>query len=342
MVSKYSFSGHEMTSNTNLNSARNVKNDEFYTQMGDIENELRHYKDHFRDKVVYCNCDHPRKSNFVKYFRVNFQSLGLKKLIASCYRNNQPDLFSEYHWKPAIWMEYKGKQMDIKSLRENGDFRSAECIELLKQADIVVTNPPFSLFIQYVLQLMKYEKKFLIVGNMNALTYKEIFSLIKENKIWLGYRSSGSIEFEIPDDYPFRSTTCRIDENGRRFVGVVICWLTNLSHNKQNEQLILSKTYSPQEYPRYDNYDAIEVSRVKDIPKDWTGYMGVPITFLDKYNPDQFEIIGGWNNGYLARELGVRKVFVDCATKTRRNGPVVGKKALYFRILIRNKHPRPK
>ena len=298
-----------MTSHTNLNSAKNAKNDEFYTQMGDIENELRHYKDHFRDKVVYCNCDHPRKSNFVKYFRVNFQSLGLKKLIASCYRNNQPDLFSEYHWEPAIWMEYTGKQMDIKSLRENGDFRSAECIELLKQSDIVVTNPPFSLFREYVTQLMEHDKKFLIIAPMNAIKYNEVFPLIKVNRLWMG--TEDVKKFEVQENSK-KAKFC--EENGKWYQKFGnACWFTNLQHDKHNEELILSKTYSPQEYPRYDNYDAIDVSKVRDIPKDWAGHMGVPISFLAKHNPDQFEIVGVCND------------------------PIVAKKPLYSRIIIRNK-----
>ena len=323
-----------MTSNTNLNSARNVKNDEFYTQMGDIENELLHYKDHFRDKVVYCNCDHPCESNFVQYFRVNFQSLGLKKLIASCYRNNQPDLFSEYHWEPAIWMEYGGKQMDIKSLRENGDFRSAECIDLLKQSDVVVTNPPFSLFREYVTQLMEHDKKFLIIGNINAIKYKVVFPLIKVNRLWMGI---GSVKkFEVRESNE-KAEFC--EEDGKWYQkSPNVCWFTNLPHRKRNEELILYKRYSPEEYPRYDNYDAIEVSKTKDIPKDWRGYMGVPITFLDKYNPDQFEIIGGWNNGSQGDLLGATKTpAISKGNYLVCNGPVVAKKPLYPRIIIRNK-----
>ena len=326
-----------MTSHTNLTYAKNAKNDEFYTQMGDIENELRHYKDHFRDKVVYCNCDHPCESNFVQYFRVNFQSLGLKKLIASCYRNNQPDLFSEYHWEPAIWMEYTGKQMDIKPLRENGDFRSAECIDLLKQSDIVVTNPPFSLFREYVAQLMEYDKKFLIIGHQNAIAYKELFPLMKGNKIWLGVHKPR--EFPIPEHYPLTSKSYRIDKHGTRILKANgVKWFTNLPHRKRNEELILYKKYSPEGYPHYDNYDAIEVSKTKDIPKDWAGYMGVPITFLDKYNPDQFEIIGGWNNGSQGDLLGATKTpAISKGNYLVCNGPVVAKKMVYYRIIIRNK-----
>lgn len=274
--------------NKNLHKAKTAKNDEFYTQLCDIENELKHYKDHFRDKIVLCNCDDPRVSNFFHYFSYNFEHLGLKKLIATCYKNQDMELFSKNESEKAVYLEYEGKQVreresnlpladdiGIKHLKGDGDFRSEECINLLKQADIVVTNPPFSLFREYVSQLVEYQKKFLIIGNQNAITYKEIFKLIKEDKLWTGVSPRG-FSFKRPNE--------SLDS-------VNATWFTNLDHNKRHEDLILYKKYTPQEYPHYDNYDAINVDKTKDIPMDWQGAMGVPITFLDKYNPEQFEII---------------------------------------------------
>jgi len=291
-------------SNNNLKQAKNAKKDEFYTQLSDIEKEIRHYKEHFKDKVVYCNCDDPRVSNFFHYFSYNFEKLGLKKLVATCYKNQDMDLFSQNKSERAIYLEYDGdkngnnvpdsNEIGIKHLKGDGDFRSQECIELLKQADIVITNPPFSLFREYVAQLVEYEKKFLIIGNVNAITYKEIFKLIKENKLWTGCSiRSGDREFGVPDDYPLNAAGYRIDENGKKFIRVKgVRWFTNLDYNERHEDLILYKKYSLEEYPKYDNYDAINVNATKDIPVDYAGIMGVPITFLDKYNPEQFEIIG--------------------------------------------------
>ena len=289
--------------NRNLNTAKAAKNDDFYTQLPDIEKELRHYKKHFKGKVVYCNCDDPKVSNFFHYFSHNFELLGLRKLIATCYRNQQMDLFSEDKSEKAIWLEYEGTrnenevpsvdEIGVNNLEMDGDFRSKECIELLKQSDIVVTNPPFSLFREYVAQLMEYDKKFLIIGNMNATTYKEIFPLLKENKVWTGVSiKSGDREFGVPDYYPLTAATTRIDGEGRKFVRVKgVRWFTNLDHSKRQEELILYKKYSPDEYPQYDNYNAIEVGKAASIPIDYDGSMGVPITFLDKHNPDQFEIV---------------------------------------------------
>lgn len=290
--------------NKNLNQAKNAKKDEFYTQLVDIENELKHYKSHFKDKVVLCNCDDPRVSNFFHYFSYNFEQLGLKKLITTCYKNQQRDLFSQNDCEKAIWLEYKGdkngnrvpdpEEIGINYFKGDGDFRSSECIELLKQADIVVTNPPFSLFREYVAQLMKYEKKFIIIGNVNAVSYKETFQLIKDNRLWLGASiHSGDREFGVPQDYPLNAAGYRQDENGNKFIRVKgVRWFTNLDYKERHENLILYKTYNSNDYPKYDNYNAINVDKTSEIPMDYDGVMGVPITFLDKYNPDQFEIVG--------------------------------------------------
>jgi len=285
--------------NKGLNAAKKAKFDEFYTQLSDIENELRHYKEHFRGKTVLCNCDDPRVSNFFHYFAYQFEALGLKRLITTCYKNQTPDLFSQHDCERAISLVYDGdkngnrvpdpEEIGIHELQGDGDFRSAECIELLMQADIVVTNPPFSLFREYVAQLMRFDKKFLIIGNVNAVKYKEIFPLIQENKLWMGASiHSGDREFGVPDDYPLYAATSRIDENGKKFIRVKgVRWFTNLDYPQRHEKLILFRTYSPDAYPRYCNFDAIEVSKTEDIPCDYDGLMGVPITFMDKYNPDR-------------------------------------------------------
>ena len=270
-----------MTKRRNLSEARKLKNDEFYTQMTDVEKELKHYKEHFKGKIILCNCDDPVHSAFWKYFHLNFNHFGLKKLISTHY------LAQQFKWdlnveKPYV-MEYMGEDdNDINVgtktyLKGDGDFRSKECIEFLKECDIVVTNPPFSLFREFVTTLMKYEKKFLIIGNKNAITYKEFFPLLKDNAVWIGYNSPS--EFNTPE-----GVTKKINGLSR--------WFTNLDIKKRYEELILWKKYTPEEYPKYDNYDAINVDKVADIPVDYEGVMGVPITFLDKYNPEQFEIIG--------------------------------------------------
>ena len=291
------------SSNKTLRKANKEKNDEFYTQLSDIEKELRHYKAHFQDKVVFCNCDDPRVSNFFHYFSYNFEQLGLKKLIATCYKSQNADLFSENNSEKAIYLEYTGdkngdhipnpEEIGIKHLKGDGDFRSRESIELLKQADIVVTNPPFSLFREYVAQLLEFDKKFLIVGSLNAITYKEIFKLIKDNQLWLGYGfSGGNAYFKTP--YTKEFATGVFDEETGLVKFRNVSWFTNLDFEKRHEDLILYKTYygNESDYPKYDNYDAINVDKTKDIPLDYAGAMGVPITFLDKYNPDQFEILG--------------------------------------------------
>lgn len=288
--------------NNNLAKAKKNKNDEFYTQLVDIENELKHYKNHFKDKTVYCNCDDPRVSNFFHYFSYNFENLGLKKLITTCYKNQNMELFSKNNSERAIYLEYNGDkngdkipnptEIGIKLLKGDGDFRSPESIELLKQADIVVTNPPFSLFREYVAQLVEYNKKFLIIGDQNAIAYKEIFKLIKENKIWLGVNNGGTKWFQVPNHYNIKTESRKKTENGIQYFSKgSIVWFTNLDHDKRHEDLILYKTYNEAEYPKYDNYDAINVDKTSDIPIDYKGAMGVPITFLDKYNPEQFEII---------------------------------------------------
>lgn len=288
--------------NRNLNKAKGAKKDEFYTQLEDINNELRHYREHFRGKTVLCNCDDPRVSNFFTYFAYNFEFLGLKRLITTCYKNQDTNLFSQNMSEKAVYLIYEGDkngnhipdpdEIGVKPLKGDGDFRSEECIELLKQADIVVTNPPFSLFREYVAQLIEYNKKFLIIGNQNAITYKEIFPLIMQNKIWLGYKT-GDMSFKVPADSEPRATRYWQDETGQKWRSMGnICWFTNLDHRKRHEDLILYKKYSPEEYPKYDNYNAINVNKVAEIPYDYDGVMGVPITFLDKYNPEQFEIVG--------------------------------------------------
>ncbi len=294
--------GHGAAMSEKLKAAKKAKKDEFYTQLADIEKELGHYKNHFKGKTVYCNCDDPRRSNFVRYFRDNFTALGLKKLFATCY-GRAGDLLSN-KTTPALKLEYTGSGEVIEPLNGDGDFRSPECIDILKQANIVVTNPPFSLFRPYVAQLMEYGKKFLIIGNMNAVTYKEIFPLIKENKLWCGPSiKSGDRTFGVPDHYPLDAATVWIDENGKKFIKVKsVRWFTNLDHDKRHEELILDRTYTPEDYPTYDNYDAIEVSKTKNIPIDYAGVMGVPISFLDKYNPDQFKILGYCSEWYGAAE----------------------------------------
>ena len=287
-----------------LTKAKLAKKDEFYTQLGDIEREVMHYREYFCGKTVLCNCDDPRVSNFFHYFSYNFEFLGLKKLISICYKNQERDLFTTKATDRAIWLEYDGdkngnripdpEEIGIHYLDGDGDFRKEESINLLKRADVVVTNPPFSLFREYVAQLVKYEKRFLIIGNVNALKYKEIFPLIKQDKMWLGCSiHSGDREFGVPDDYPLEASSCRIDEKGRKFIRVKgVRWYTNIEHKERHEEMILYRKYDPAVYPRYVNYDAIEVSKTADIPCDYDGVMGVPITFMDKYNPDQFEIVG--------------------------------------------------
>lgn len=290
--------------NKNLQAAKAAKKDEFYTQLTDIEKELRHYKEHFAGKTVLCNCDDPRKSNFFVYFQRNFEHLGLKRLITTCYRHRDVDTMGGGEEDQGVYLIYDGdknhnnaldaEELDIRPLEGDGDFRSEECVELLKEADIVVTNPPFSLFREYVSQLMEYEKKFLIIGNVNAISYKDVFQLIENKKIWLGASiHSGDREFGVPQDYPLNAAGYRIDDKGNKFIRVKgVRWFTNLDYKERHEKIVLYKRYIPEEYPKYDNYDAIECCPVDSIPEDYYGVMGVPITFLDKYCPEQFEILG--------------------------------------------------
>lgn len=286
-----------MTKNNNLHTAKATKNDEFYTQLEDIENELKYYKDYFKGKVVYCNCDgflNEEKSNFFVYFSLNYEFLGLKGLICTKYNPNGKGKKYEYYGDLNGNNYPDEEEICTSELEGDGDFRSEECIELLKKCDIVCTNPPFSLFRQYVAQLFEYKKDFLIIGNVNAISYKEVFPLIKENKMWLGVSmTSGDRKFVVPDNYPLNAAGCGIDENGKKYIRVNCArWFTNLDHKKCHEELLLYKKYNEEEYPKYDNYDAIEVGKTKDIPMDYNGIMGVPITFLDKYCPEQFEIVG--------------------------------------------------
>ncbi|MBR6141971.1 MAG: adenine-specific methyltransferase EcoRI family protein [Bacteroidaceae bacterium] len=355
--------------NKNLSAAKTAKKDEFYTQLTDIERELQHYWPHFRDKVVLCNCDDPYESNFFKYFALRFNQLGLKKLICTCYDGSpimgtQLMLFGldaegeekEVAYKVEITevsdvngdgavdladVEYliKNDKNILSCLRGNGDFRSKECIELLKEADIVVTNPPFSLFREYIGQLMEYGKKFLIIGHQNAITYKEVFPLLQSNQVWLGYGfKGGAAHFFSP--YEDIATAGDHREDLIRVSGVN--WFTNLEIPKRNEELDLVCRYSHEEYPHYDNYNAINVNRTQDIPYDYPGIMGVPITFLDKYCPEQFEIV--WQASGNTRASAPSEILKDVGYKVHpedRGGcGVVNGKRQYSRILIRNKHPQ--
>jgi len=283
-----------MGKNADLNNARNAKNDEFYTRIQDIEKELSHYEKFFNGKVVYCNCDDARESNFFKYFSMNFEHLGLKKLITTGYKADGKGVILTYEGDKNGNRNVDDEEIKVTELKGDGDFRSEECIEYLKQADVVVTNPPFSLFREYVRQLMDYGKKFIIIGNGNAVTYKEIFPLIKENKLWLGNKAFSS-GMDMIAGHNYDASKCKhpkYDADGNIIINVMMCvWFTNIGHKKHNTPLDLYKRYS-NEYPHYDNYDAIEVSKVELIPMDYDGVMGVPITFLDKYCPKQFEIIG--------------------------------------------------
>lgn len=349
-----------MAGNSNLHTSRNDKADEFYTKLSLVESELKHYKEFLKGKVVFCNCDDPFESNFFKYFAMNFNVLGLKKLIATCYATSpivysQLALFgdevvvgknrSKKNKKKAykieitevtdengdgridlVDVEYllKNRKNVLTLLKGDGDFRSDECVELLKQADVVVTNPPFSLFRDFIAQLMEYKKSFIVIGNQNAITYREILPLIRDNKIWLGY-NSGHFWFKVPDTYEEKKTDFKIDDKGQKWRRMGnICWFTNVDIEKRHEDMTLFRNYSPEIYPKYDNYDAIEVSKTADIPCDYYGIMGVPITFADKYNPDQFEF------------MGIDKDFTTDGNrfKLTENGK---QRILYARMVIRRK-----
>lgn len=389
----------EKSANANLGAAKTAKKDEFYTQLTDIEKEMRYYRKHFKNKTVFCNCDDPFESNFFKYFVLNFNRLGLKKLIATCYATSpiagqQLPLFDvvgnaeeneNKPYKAVVTKVYdvtgdggvdmfdvaelfKSHENELTELEGDGDFRSEECLALLDEADIVVTNPPFSLFREYVATLMEHEKHFIIIGNVNAISYKEIFPLFQNNLMWIGASiHSGDRKFYVPDDYPLNAAGCGVDEDGRRFIRVKgVRWYTNLDLRQRHEELILAKRYDPNTYPKYDNYDAINVNKTADIPCDYDGVMGVPITFLDKYSPDQFEIIGtisapsdpdtlnlgidyseyigykqsGERNGRTGSTFGKCPVIVMDDKKHpyyEKDGRRV--QTTYHRIFIRNKHP---
>ena len=389
--------------NSGLKAAVKAKKDEFYTQLTDIEKEMRYYRKHFKGKTVFCNCDDPFESNFFKYFVLNFNRLGLKKLIATCYAtspiaNQQLSLFDVVEsdgpvenkpYKAVVTKVYdttgdggvdmfdvaelfKQHENELTELEGDGDFRSEECLALLDEADIVVTNPPFSLFREYVSVLMEHEKHFIIIGNVNAITYKEFFPLIQADKVWIGASiHSGDRAFYVPDDYPLNAAGCGVDETGRKFIRVKgIRWYTNLDLKQRHEEMILVKRYNEADYPKYDNYDAINVGKTAEIPCDYEGLMGVPITFLDRYSPDQFEIVGLTQRGCHDESLETKKYddywemrpdgtrTGSSGSKTNGNpnlamndgkhnyfinadGHVV--QSCYQRILIRNKNPeKPK
>ena len=329
--------------NKQLSQAKKGKKDEFYTQLADIDAELKHYRGHFAGKTVLCNCDDPRMSNFFYYFVLNFHYLGLKKLITTCYKNQNPNSCSKNISKQAVYLVYEGEDIGsppnpniaglVHPLQGDGDFRSPECIKFLEEADIVVTNPPFSLFREYVAQLIEYGKKFIIIGNINAVTYKEIFPLIQTNQIWLGPSiHSGDREFEVPSSYPLTAAGIRIDDQGRRYIRVKgVRWFTNLDFPQRHQALILHKKYRPEEFPHYDNYDAINVNKTADIPCDYDGVMGVPITYLDKHNPDQFEILDA--NDFIIENRAPQKPHGLIKDK---DGSVEGR-IVYARILIRKR-----
>ena len=356
-----------VSGNRTLANAKRAKQDEFYTQLNDISNELKHYKAHFKGKIILCNCDDPYESNFFKYFALNFNTFGLKKLMATSYMNSPIagsylPLFEIEGLKPegkgpyAIEInevpDHDGKGAtdisDVEYLLKTqantawtlngdetyggGDFRSSECVELLKQADIVITNPPFSLFREYVAQLVEHGKQFLIIGGQNAITYKEIFKLIKESKMWLGVDNGGTKWFRVPDGYDIQTESRKKIENGIKYFSMgSIVWFTNMDNPKRHEEIALYKKYTPTEYPKYDNYDAIEVSKVSNIPVDWSGAIGVPITFLDKYNPKQFEILGmSASAGYDKEVVGLNKVSNISDAR-----PLIKGKNTYARVFVR-------
>ena len=322
--------------NRSLNRGRRVRNDEFYTRYEDIDRELGHYRDHFRDRAIYCNCDIPHVSAFHGWFRMNFRELRMRRLTVSCFSDGiMGGLLpaSDDPSSPARWWEYDGECETAGEFRGNGDFRSDECIELLKRSDIVVTNPPFSLFREYVSQLMEYGKKFLILGNFNAAHYREIFPLIRDNRIWLGVSPRG-MDFIVPGD----------DGGAAGTAAVNAVWYTNLPHERRNGRLPMGRRYNPRDYPRYDNYDAIEVARSENIPGDWPGVMGVPFTFLDRYNPEQFEILGMTGRiddiGLKTRIYTARDApnwnDLNASCILRENGSY---RIKYVRLLIRNRNP---
>ena len=318
------------SANANLHKAKDAKNDEFYTQLTDVSKEMMYYKEHFKDKIVFCNCDDPTWSAFWRYFHLNFAELGLKKLISTHYVKEEA----------TYKMEYTGGddndiEIGVKTpLEGNGDFRNRECLDLLDECDIVVTNPPFSLFREYVAVLMEHKKKFVILGNMNALTYKEIFPLIRDNQLWYGASiHSGDRKFYVPDNYPLEAAGCGVDEDGKRYIRVKgVRWYTNMDYSARHEELKLWKTYNESEFPKYENYDAININKYSEIPVDYNGVMGVPITILDFYCPEQFDILGisaSWDETDIMKCLKL--------SETHRHGPIMNGKEMYRRIFIRKK-----
>lgn len=312
--------------NAALNKAAKAKKDEFYTQLTDIEKEMKYYKQYFKDKIVFMNCDDPEESNFWQYFMLNFSALQLKKIIATHYEVDKPSYKLEYSLLPD---ENGQITLDVikTPLKQNGDFRSPECIEILKEADVVVTNPPFSLFREFIAQLTEYNKDFIIIGNINAVTYKEIFPLIMNNKLWLGASiHSGDREFRVPDDYPLNAASYRVDENGYKYIRVKgVRWYSNVDYQQRYEDINLYKNYNEIDYPKYDNYNAINIDKTCEIPVDYYEAMGVPITFIDKYNPKQFEIIGctesegkGFSYGLWNEESGIAQPVIDGKKKYKR------------------------
>lgn len=368
-----------MAGNSNLHDSARNKQDEFYTQLSLIESEMKHYKHHFVGKTILCNCDDPYESNFFKYFAMNFNVLGLKKLITTCYASSpvtgqefeyyidnggQLSFIADADNSPMQETERKPYKVEITEVNDenndgridlsdveylmrnkkntmtlldgDGDFRSPECVQLLREADFVVTNPPFSLFREYIALLEEYQKHYIIIGNMNAVTYKEIFPMIAENRLWLGY-NSGHFWFKVPDSYEVKKTDFKIDENGQKWRRMGnICWFTNVDIEKRHENMVLFRNYTPELYPKYDNYDAINVNKTVDIPCDYYGVMGVPITFLDKYNPDQFEIVA-FRKGNDGKDLVYS--FPNCSQNSNVERERERERRTtvrpYFRILIR-------
>lgn len=323
-------------SNDSLNAARTAKKDEFYTQLTDIEQELKHYKPHFKNKVVFCNCDDPSQSNFWRYFETNFECLGLKKLVATHYHDSLPT------YKQELFIDEAGEKKFLRTnLEQNGDFRSSESVKTLKESDICVTNPPFSLFREFISQLISLDKKFLVIGSINAATTKEIFPLIKEKKLWFGPSiRSGDREFRVPDDYPLRAAGYRVDEQGNKYIRVTgVRWFTNMDYPERHKNISLNCSYhdNPSKYPTYDNFDAIEVGRVREIPIDFNGIMGVPITFLDKYRPGQFEIVmlANGNTRTNVPSKTLEEVNYRPHPEDRGGVGIIDGRRAYARILIR-------
>jgi len=350
--------------NAALNHAFIVKKDEFYTQYDDIAREMVNYKDKLKGKTIFCNCDDPFESAFFRYFVVNFEKLDLRGLISTCYAKSS--LSGIEYPLECVGRAYKAVitelpnddilrpdgSLDLESLfnmngnkleylEGDGDFRSEECEKLLNEVDIVTTNPPFSLFREYINQLVRHEKDFIILGNMNAVTYKEVFPLFRNNKVWYGKSiRSGDRKFYVPDDYPLNATNCGIDEKGRKFINVKgVRWFTNLDFNERHENLVLKNKFISDEYPYYENYNAIEVSRTQSIPYDYDGVMGVPITFLDKYSPNQFEILMLANgNARTNTDLETLSLIGYCHHSEDRGGVgIINGRRVYVRVMIRRK-----